>query len=95
VGINNVNLQVKKVTNGDYCVKFQIRSKKDGFEWLLVPVYGATHEVNKPDLLAEIVRTCENEMLPLLLGGDFNIIRRQEEKIMTTLICGGLLFLMP
>jgi hypothetical protein len=68
------------VVNSDYCVKFQIRSKKDGFDWLLIPVYGAAQESNKADFLAELVRTCENEQLPMLLGGDFNIIRRQEEK---------------
>jgi hypothetical protein len=27
-----------------------------------------------------LVQTCENEELPLLLGGDFNIIKRHEEK---------------
>jgi hypothetical protein len=30
--------------------------------------------------LAELVRICENETLPLIVGGDFNIIRRKEEK---------------
>jgi hypothetical protein len=35
---------------------------------------------HKPSFLAEPVRICENEMLPLLVGGDFNIIRRKEEK---------------
>jgi exonuclease III len=33
----------------------------------------------KPDFLAELVRTCDNETLPLLLGGDFNILRRKED----------------
>jgi hypothetical protein len=80
VGVNNATLQVRKVVNGDYCVKFQIKSKKDGFEWLLIPVYWAAQESNKADFLAELVRTCENEKLPLLVGGDFNIIRRHEEK---------------
>jgi hypothetical protein len=80
VGINSSSLQVKKVSNGDYYVKFQIRNKRDGFEWLLIPVYGAAQASNKPEFLAEIVRTCENETLPLLIGGDFNIIRRQAEK---------------
>jgi hypothetical protein len=68
------------VVNSDYCVKFHIISKKYGFEWLLIPVYGAAQESNKPNFLVELVRTYENEQLPLLLGGDFNIIRRQEEK---------------
>jgi hypothetical protein len=26
------------------------------------------------------VRICESETLPMMVGGDFNIIRRQEEK---------------
>jgi hypothetical protein len=26
------------------------------------------------------VRTCESETLPMLVGGDFNIIRKREEK---------------
>jgi hypothetical protein len=69
VGVNNTTLQVRKVVNEDYCVKFQIRSKKDGFEWLLIPVYGAAQESNKADFLAKLVRTCENEKLPLLVGG--------------------------
>jgi hypothetical protein len=47
---------------------------------VLVPVYGAAQDDKKPDFLAELVRTCDNETLPLLIGGDFNIIRRKEEK---------------
>ena len=47
---------------------------------MLVVVYGAAQTDRKPDFLAELVRICENEELPMLVGGDFNIIRRQEEK---------------
>jgi hypothetical protein len=45
-----------------------------------VAVYGAAQDRHKPSFLAELVRVCENETLPLMVGGDFNIIRRQEEK---------------
>jgi exonuclease III len=61
-------------------LNFKLDQNKDGFEWLLIPVYGAAQESNKADFLAEMVRTCENEQLPLLIGGDFNIIRRHDEK---------------
>ncbi|XP_024310192.1 uncharacterized protein LOC112268600 [Brachypodium distachyon] len=80
VGFNTINLQVKRVDTGDYCIKFHLRSKFDGFEWVLVPVYGAAQNIHKSDFLAELVRICESEPLPLVVGGDFNIIRRQEEK---------------
>ena len=40
VGFNSATLQVKKVDAGDYYLKFHLRSKDDGFEWVLVTVYG-------------------------------------------------------
>jgi hypothetical protein len=43
---------------------------------IFVAVYGAAQDAQKPDFLAELVRTCENETLPILVGGYFNIIRR-------------------
>jgi hypothetical protein len=36
--------------------------------------------VHKPDFFAELVRMCELETLPLLLGGDFNILRSHQDK---------------
>jgi endonuclease/exonuclease/phosphatase family metal-dependent hydrolase len=57
-----------------------VKYKNDGFEWALVAVYGAAQEANKPEFLAELVRICESDTLPMTVGGDFNIIRRQEEK---------------
>ena len=80
VGINSDSLEVIKVSNGDYCVRLHLKCKRDGFEWILVPVYGAAQDSHKGDFLAELVRTCEHEPLPMLVGGDFNIIQKREEK---------------
>jgi hypothetical protein len=44
VGINTNTLLVNRVDSGDYCVKLSITSKVDGFQWLLVLVYGAVHD---------------------------------------------------
>ena len=68
------------MVQGDFSVKFRVRSKLDGFRWSLVAVYGAAQPELKPDFLADLVRICGDENLPLLVGGDFNIIRRREEK---------------
>jgi endonuclease/exonuclease/phosphatase family metal-dependent hydrolase len=46
----------------------------------LVSVYGAAEDSRKPEFLSELVRICDNETLPLLLAGDFNILRRPEDK---------------
>jgi hypothetical protein len=45
-----------------------------------VPVYGAAQDKNKHEFLAELVRTCEVETIPMLLAGYFNILRKPEEK---------------
>ena len=43
-------------------------------------VYGAAQPGFKPDFLADLVRICGDERLPILVVGDINIIRRKEEK---------------
>jgi hypothetical protein len=80
IGINAVSLSVQQVVTSDRCVKFYVTSKADNFKWVLVAVYGAAQDEQKPDFLAELVRICEDEPLPLLVGRDFNIVRRKEEK---------------
>jgi hypothetical protein len=80
VGINADTLSVQNIVSGDRCVKFYVTSKKDNFKWVLVAVYGAAQDEQKPEFLAELVRICEDEPLPMIVGGDFNIIRRREEK---------------
>ena len=80
IGVNTATLQVKNVDVGDFCVKLYVKSKCDGFEWVLVSVYGAAQDEQKPMFLSELVRLCENEPLPMLVGGDFNILRKPEYK---------------
>ena len=58
-------------------------------------VYGAAQPELKAEFLADLVRICGSEQLPLLVVGDFNIIRRREEKIMMTLTAGGRLCSIP
>jgi hypothetical protein len=70
-----------------------MKCKRDDFEWNFVPVYGAAQDAQKPDFLAELVRMCDNQDLPMMVGGDFNTIRKKEEKIMLILMQDRLLCL--
>jgi hypothetical protein len=80
VGVNVETISIQRVETGDFCVKLFVKSKFDGFEWILIGVYGAAQDALKPEFLSELVRICDVDTLPMLVGGDFNIIRRQEEK---------------
>jgi hypothetical protein len=48
--------------------------------WNFVNVYGAAQKENKSRFLCEFSSFCSRSNVPLLIGGDFNIIRRAEEK---------------
>lgn len=79
MGVKCETLDVLNVIRGEYAAKFRVRSKLDGFRWDLVVVYGAAEPEFKYEFLADLVRICRDERLPILLGGDFNIMRRKEE----------------
>jgi hypothetical protein len=82
------------VTTGNRFFKFDLVTKSDSFEWSLVAVYGAAQDVQKGEFLAKLVRICENDSLPILVGEDFNIIHRQEEKNNNNFYARDLLFSM-
>jgi hypothetical protein len=94
VGINTTTLLVNKFSNGDFCVKFKVRSKIDGFDWILVPVYEAAQDEKKPEFLSELVRTCDNETLPLLIGGiliSFGVKKRKTMIILCSMLSSRVL----
>jgi hypothetical protein len=68
VGVNSNTIDVLKVTTENFYIRMHIKCKRDGFEWNFVPVYGATQDAHKADFLAELVRMCELETLPMLLA---------------------------
>jgi hypothetical protein len=76
LGVNLAVFYVRYIDLGDFYLKFHLRNKDDGFQWALIAVYGAAQEEHKDRFLTELVNACGKESLPLLVGGDFNIIRR-------------------
>jgi hypothetical protein len=74
VGVNALSLHVDNVSTGDYCVKMHMTCKADGFKWVLTAIYGAAQDTHKPAFLSELVRMCDGETQPMMIGGDFNIL---------------------
>ena len=93
VGFNGSSFGVQNVLSGDFCAKFQVKNKSDGFLWSLVVVYGAAQESKKPDFLAELVRICEHETRPMLVGVILTSSEGNKRKIMIISMLVGLLFL--
>jgi exonuclease III len=80
VSVDANKFDIANISHGDFYVKFKLRNKNDNFEWVLIAVYGAAQNEHKESFLRELVHTCSSEPSPLLVGGDFNIIRSPSEK---------------
>jgi hypothetical protein len=80
LGIDLLVFDIGVIKEGDYCVKFTLRCKSDGFKFALFVVYGPTQHEHKQEFLAEMANTCSWESLPYLIGGDFNIMRHPHDK---------------
>ena len=51
VGFDVRDISVQSIVSGDFCVKFQVKNKLDGFSWVLVVVYGAAQADRKPNFV--------------------------------------------
>ena len=67
-------------SDGEYHIKLDIQNKADGFIWSLVVVYGAAQDAFKADFLRELVNLAKDNPHPILIGGDFNLLRFPHEK---------------
>ena len=80
LGVNLLTFDIGQIEEGDFLIRFKLRHKEDDFKFNLISVYGPTQANLKSHFLSELVRVCSKETLPLIIGGDFNIIRRPDEK---------------
>ena len=61
LGINLLTFDIGEIEEGEFFVKFKIRNKDDGFQWLLVSVYGAAQPSLKESFLTELAHLCAKE----------------------------------
>jgi hypothetical protein len=80
VGVRSDTMEVLASSDGEYHIKLIIRNKADDFIWSLVVVYGAAQDNFKAEFLHELVNLAKDNPHPILIGGDFKLLRFQYEK---------------
>jgi hypothetical protein len=80
LGVDLQMFDIGAIDEGDYYIKFHLCNKVDEFKWALVVVYGPAQDEHKESFLAELVNMCSHESLPLIIGGDYNILRHLSKK---------------
>jgi hypothetical protein len=73
-------MEILDNSGGDFHIKLHIRNKSDNFIWSLVSVYGAAQDALKPAFLRELVNLAKDNPHPIIIGGDFNLLRYPHEK---------------
>jgi hypothetical protein len=94
LGVDLQMFDIGAIDEGDYYIKFHLCNKVDEFKWALVVVYGPAQDEHKESFLAELVNMCSHESLPLIIGGDYNILRHLSKKTMIAIILDGLSYSM-
>lgn len=95
LGVNYTTLDVISQEDGEYYIKMTVQEVKNRFIWDLIVVYGDAQPSGKAKFLAELSRIFQDSVNPILIGGDFNIIRKASEKKNLVPQVSGVFYSMP
>jgi hypothetical protein len=80
VGFDSDMFDVREKELGEFMIQTLVIQKESGFIWNFINVYGAAQNDHKQKFLSELSSFCSNCSHPMLIGGDFNILRKDSDK---------------
>jgi hypothetical protein len=80
VGFDADILDVREKELGEFMIRILVVHKENGFIWNFINVYGADQADQKQKFLSEFSPFCSKCIHPVLIGGDFNILRKDSDK---------------
>jgi len=79
MGANLDSLEIEDCCVVDFCIAMTLRDRRTNFRWVMVTVYGPINHQLSELFLAELGNVCQTA-LPIIIGGDFNMIREEADK---------------
>jgi exonuclease III len=80
VGFDSDMFDVREKELGEFMIRTLVIQKESGFIWNFINVYGAAQNDQKQKFLSELSSFCSKCSHPMLIGGDFNILRKDSDK---------------
>lgn len=79
VGLNSDMFDFVNIVEGNFMITCCILHKSKGLMWNFIIVYGPAQTDYRDSFLSEFSDVCATSKVPLLFGGDFNILRGVDE----------------
>ncbi|KAG2591039.1 hypothetical protein PVAP13_5NG449740 [Panicum virgatum] len=79
-GVHIDKFDIGTFHEGKYILQLNLYDKEKKVKWNFLNIYGAPHEENKMEFLAELANFCSRNKESFIAVGDFNIIRFTSEK---------------
>lgn len=80
MGISLDELELEDFNVHNFCIVMGVRHRRSNFRWRVVTVYGPANHDLSSDFLDGLRFVCMASPLPVILGGDFNLIRETADK---------------
>jgi mannosylglycoprotein endo-beta-mannosidase len=80
VGVKSEMFEVEEYRKEDYFLGVLLRQRVTNFRFWFVNIYGPAQHDFSEAFIQELSIFCANEALPVLLGGDFNLIRSNNDR---------------
>ena len=79
-GVRKDKFDIENFDSGDFIIIANVFDKSLKKNWSLANVYGPAQDEFKDSFLAELSSFCFKAKYPVLIGGDFNILRFSSDK---------------
>ena len=80
LGVNEDNFKVKNWSSGSFFIRVDVLQLDTSEHWTCFVVYGPADHRRTDEFLSEMTTAISACSLPLVVGGDFNLIRGSEDK---------------
>lgn len=80
LGINQEAFEITRFAHCGFFMGAEIIQKNNGFRWELLVVYSPANHSRSREFLLELHNKVTSSSLPIVIGGDFNLIRGAGDK---------------
>jgi exonuclease III len=84
MGICLETLELEEFSIHNFYIVMSVRDRRFNFRWRFLTVYGPAQHDLSFEFLDELRAICGASPLPVILAGDFNLIREAADKILQT-----------